>query len=175
MSEQPRDENVGIAPAPEAEAAPAVPMPDPDYYGQLLKLKAEFENYRKRVDRERPELFKIGRAEILAKLLPIYDLLQKVHEHIHSAHADSELARGMDGIFREFDKIFKEEGVAAMDAAGKPFDPLRHEVLGAVESDDALEGSVVDVLQAGFLHQEKVLRPARVRIAKKKNKENNKE
>ncbi|HVC08961.1 MAG TPA: nucleotide exchange factor GrpE [Elusimicrobiota bacterium] len=143
---------------------PADAAAEPDYFRQLLSLKAEFENYRKRVDREKPEIYKMGRAQILLKLLPIYDLLQKAHGQIQAAHADSDLARGMEGIFKEFEKIFKEEGVAAMDAVGKPYDPLRHEVLGAVESQSP-EGTVLDVLQAGFTLHDKVLRPARVRIS----------
>ncbi|HVA66028.1 MAG TPA: nucleotide exchange factor GrpE [Elusimicrobiota bacterium] len=138
---------------------------EPDYFKQLLSLKAEFENYRKRVDREKPEIYKMGRAEVLLKLLPIYDLLQKAHGQIQAAHADSDLAQGMEGIFKEFEKIFKEEGVSAMDAVGKPYDPLRHEVMGAVESESP-EGTVLDVLQAGFTLHDKVLRPARVRISR---------
>jgi len=148
-----------------AAEQPAVAADEPDYFKQLLSLKAEFENYRKRVDREKPEIYKMGRAEILLKLLPIYDLLQKAHGQIQAAHADSDLAQGMEGIFKEFEKIFKEEGVSAMDAVGKPYDPLRHEVMGAVESESP-EGTVLDVLQAGFTLHDKVLRPARVRIAK---------
>ncbi|MDE1975761.1 MAG: nucleotide exchange factor GrpE [Elusimicrobia bacterium] len=147
-----------------AGAAPGQAASEPDYFAQLLSLKAEFENYRKRVDREKPELRRAGRAEVLLKLLPIYDLLQMAHGQIQAAHADSDLARGMEGIFKEFEKIFKEEGIAAMDALGKPYDPLRHEVLGAVESESP-EGTVLDVLQAGFTLHDKVLRPARVRIS----------
>ncbi|MBI5630054.1 MAG: nucleotide exchange factor GrpE [Elusimicrobia bacterium] len=147
-----------------AQAKPEA-APKADYYDQLIRLKAEFENYRKRVDREKPEFYRLGRAEVLLKLLPIYDLLQRAHEQVQ---AQTELAKGMEGIFKEFEKIFKEEGVAAMDPVGKPYDSYQHEVLGAVEREDLEEGTVVDVLQAGFMLQDKVLRPAKVRIAKNK-------
>ncbi len=152
--------------APCSESGVPAAESTPDYYGQLLKLKAEFENYRKRTDRERPEIYKEGRAQILLKFLPIYDLLLKVHGQIQANHADSDLARGMEGVFKAFEKIFKEEQVAPMEASGLPYDPLRHEVMGAVESQSP-EGTVVDVLETGFTLQDKVLRPARVRIAKK--------
>ncbi|MBI4371321.1 MAG: nucleotide exchange factor GrpE [Elusimicrobia bacterium] len=158
MSDEPQ------APAP-AAAPPAEPAPD--YYGQLLRLKAEFENYRKRVDRDRPEWLKAGRAQVLAKLLPLYDLLRRAHEEVLAGHADTPLARGMDAIFREFEKIFKEEGVTAMDPAGKPFDPRYHEVMGFADVPGAKEGAVADVLQAGFLLGEQVLRTAKVRLQKK--------
>lgn len=136
------------------------------YYDQLLRLKAEFENYRKRADREKPAYVELGRAQVLLKLLPIHDLLELAHSQIQAAHSDSELAKGMEGIFREFEKIFKEEGVVAMDPVGKPYDAQQHEVLGAVEKEGAAEGTVVDVLQKGFLLKDKVLRTAKVRVAK---------
>jgi molecular chaperone GrpE len=150
--------------AAKAEAqAPA----EPDYYGQLLRLKAEFENYRKRVDREKPEWLKLGRAGVLAKLLPLHDLLQHAHQEVLAGHADSPLAKGMDAIFREFEKIFKEEGVTRMDPDGKPFDPNYHEAFGFADKPGVGEGAVAETLQAGFLLGDKVLRTAKVRLQKK--------
>ncbi|HAM36962.1 MAG TPA: nucleotide exchange factor GrpE [Elusimicrobia bacterium] len=154
-----------------AEAAQTGQEPAPDYLDQLLRLKAEFENFRKRVDREKPEFFKLGKVEVLAKLLPLYDLMQRAHHEVQSAHNDTPLAKGMEGIFKEFEKLFKEEGVVVMEPAGKPFDALRHEVFGTVDRDDCEEGCVVDVLQNGFLLQDRVLRTAKVRIARKPKKE----
>ena len=81
-------------------------LPVVDYLDQLLRLKAEFENYRKRVDREKPEYLRLGRAAVLAKLLPLYDLLQKAHQEVQSSHNDTPLAKGMAGIFKEFDKLW---------------------------------------------------------------------
>lgn len=163
MSDEPKAE-AAEAPAPVAEAAKP---PEPDYYGQLLRLKAEFENYRKRVDREKPEWFKTGRAEVLAKLLPLFDLLQHAHAEVLAGHAESPLAKGMDAIFREYEKLFKEEGVTKIDPAGKPFDPHYHEAFGFVDKPGIEEGAVADVLQAGYLLGEKVLRTAKVRLQKK--------
>jgi molecular chaperone GrpE len=150
---------------PEPKAGPA-PAAEPDYFNQLLTLKAEFENYRKRVDRERPEYYKRGKAELLLKLLPIHDLLRRAHEQIQVSHAKSELAKGMEGIFREFEKIFKAEGASPMDALGKPYDARAHEVIGIVEKDDADEGTVVEVLENGFILNGDVLRTAKVRVVK---------
>jgi molecular chaperone GrpE len=77
----------------------------------------------------------------------------------------------MDGKFKEFDKLFHEEGVALMDPLDKTFDPLQHEVYGTVDRDDCAEGLVVDVLQNGFLLQDRVLRTAKVRISRRPKKE----
>lgn len=148
-----------------AEAA----EPAPDYLDQLIRLKAEFENYRKRTDRERPEFVKIGKAEMLLKLLPVYDAMLKAHQEVQASHNDTPLARGMEGIFKEFEKLFRDEGISPMEPMGKPFDALQQEVLGTVQTeDDTPEGTVVDVLQNGFTQKDKVLRTAKVRIARRK-------
>ncbi len=97
-TEQAEDEAAAEAASAAQSSAPA-PV-EPDYYSQLLRLKAEFENYRKRVDREKPEWFKQGRAEVAAKLLPLYDLVRHAHEDVKSGHADTPLAKGMDAIFQ---------------------------------------------------------------------------
>lgn len=152
---------------PEEAPAPAVEKAaEPDYYGQLLRLKAEFENYRKRVDREKPEWIKLGAASVMAKLLPLYDLLRHAHQEVLTGHADSPLAKGMDAVFKEYEKLFKEEGVVLVDPLGKAFDPHYHEAFGFVNKPGYEEGVVADVLQAGFLHGDKVLRTAKVRLQK---------
>jgi molecular chaperone GrpE len=158
-----------IPQAPAPEATPDAATMAQSYYDQLLRLKAEFENYRKRVDRDRPEYVRLGRAEVILKTLPIYDVLRLAHEQIQASHAETELARGMEGIFREFEKLFKEEGVVVMDPLGKPYDAALHEVVGMDEKSQAPDGQVVAVLQHGFLLNDKLLRPARVRIAKAAN------
>ena len=155
---------------PQAEGAkpaekPAEPAPD--YYGQLLKLKAEFENYRKRVDREKPEWLALGRAGTLAKLLPLYDLMKHAHAEVIAGHADTPLAKGLEAIFKEFEKIFKEEGVAEIDPAGRPFDPHYHEAFGFADKPGVEEGAVAETLQSGFMLGDKVLRTAKVRLQKK--------
>ncbi len=151
---------------PDEASRPAPAPPEPDYFNQLLRLKAEFENYRKRVDREKPEFFRLGKAEVLLKLLPLYDLLQHAHTEVQQAHMDTPLAKGMDGIFREFEKIFREEGVTPMSPLGKPFDAMLHEVMGTVEKAGYEDGTVADVLQNGFMLNDKVLRTAKVRICR---------
>lgn len=151
-----------------ADEAPATAADKPqDYFDQLIRLKADFENYRKRVDREKPDWYKMGRAEVLVKLLPLYDLLQNAHAEVKSGHADSPLAKGMEAIFKEFDKIFKEEGLTRLDPLGKPFDPHYHEAFGFIHKTGYDEGAVADVMQAGFLIGDKVLRTAKVRLQKK--------
>lgn len=163
-------------PAPESPkqgASDAQQTSAADLYRQLLTVKADFENYRKRVDREKPEWVKLGEAGILARLLPLYDVLLQAHEQVLKASGEGganskELIAGLELLFKEFTKMFESEGVKVIEAVGKPYDYDRHEVLGSVETNDQPEGTVVEELQKGFTFQGKVLRPARVRIAKPK-------
>lgn len=157
------------------EAAPKDPKDPKDpkgYYNQLLLLKAEFENFRKRTDKEKREFVRYGSASVLMKLLPIYDLLQAAHREVQASHNDTPLGKGMEGIFKEFEKLFKDEGIVPMDPVGKPYHTMHHEVLGTVETEESPEDSVVDVLQNGYLIGDKVLRTAKVRIAKKPQSKN---
>ena len=142
-----------------------------DYYNQLLRLQADFENYRKRMEKDRPELIKWGKAEILLRLLPLYDMLLSAHAHINTARENGggdETLKGLEMIFREFSKVFDAEGLRAMDPVGKPYDPMASEILGVVEGTEENDGFVVEELQKGFYYGEKILRPARVKIARKK-------
>jgi molecular chaperone GrpE len=142
-----------------------------DYYNQLLRLQADFENYRKRVEKEKPELIKYGKADILARLLPLYDLLLAAHNHVNSAKDggnSDDVLKGLEMIFKEFSKVFEAEGLRPMEPVGKPYDPMASEILGLVDGTDENDGLVVEELQKGFYYGEKILRPARVKIAKKK-------
>ena len=141
-----------------------------DYYNQMLLGKAEFENYRKRIERERPGLIQYGKAELLAKLLPMYDIMLAAGKHLETVNAPGleNTVKGMKMIFKEFDKVFESEGVCAMETVGKPYDPMATEILGIVDGTDENDGLVVEELQKGFYLGEKILRPARVKIARKK-------
>ena len=146
-----------------------------DYYDQLLRLKADFENYRKRVDREKPELIAFGRNQVLCGLLPLYDTLlnaRKAFEKLPSADGESgavgELRKGVAMVYGELEKLLSSEGIKCIECVGKPFDPMCHEVMGVVEDEAADEGLVHDELQRGFMAGAQVLRPSRVRITRKK-------
>lgn len=162
----------------EAAKETAAPVSkESEYYDQLLRLKADFENYRKRIEKEKPELIRWGKAELLAKLLPLYDVLLQAHLHISKVQESpeglapaqaGELMKGLEMIFKEFSKTFEGEGIRPMETAGKPYDPMSAEIMGIVETGEEEDGLVVDELQKGFYYGDKVLRPARVRIGRKK-------
>lgn len=173
--EAPRDQETAGAEAAELSRLLAEKEAEREgLFQQLLRLKAEFENYRKRVDREKPELVRHGRVQLLERLLPLYDVLLAAHQEVvrQSESGDGgavgELARGLEMIFKEFTKLFQSEGVAVIESVGRPYDFERHEVLGSVETGDHPDGTVVEELQKGYLLDGRVLRPAKVRVARKK-------
>lgn len=162
-------------PAPEAPAKAAdAELKSREYYDQLLRLKAEFENFRKRVEKERPDLVRYGKEEVLGRLLPLYDVLEtartamKGSDGAPASPADLKaLSHGIDMIFKEFGRIFKAEGLAEIESVGKPYHHDRHDVIGTVERPDLPEDTVVEEVQKGFLLDGRVLRHAKVRISKK--------
>ncbi|OGR76476.1 MAG: nucleotide exchange factor GrpE [Elusimicrobia bacterium GWC2_64_44] len=159
------------APAAEAGELEKQKKQAEDYYNQLLRLQADFENYRKRVDKEKPEWVKWGKGEILLRLLPLYDLLQAAHSHVNGskeAGNSDEVLKGLEMIFKEFSKVFEAEGIRPMEPLGKPYDPMASEILGVTEGTEENDGLVTEELQKGFWYGDKILRPARVKIAKKK-------
>lgn len=148
----------------------------PDYYTQMLCLKADFENYRKRVEKEKPEFVKFGKAEILLRLLPLYDMLVQAHLHVvklQSGGAEEprqtqDIVTGLEMIFKEFTKAFDAEGIRPMEVVGKPYDPMAAEIIGIDEGTAENDGLVTAEFQKGFYYGDKVLRPAKVKIAKAK-------
>jgi len=146
----------------------------PDYYAQLLGLKADFENYRKRVEKEKPEFVKFGKAEILLRLLPLYDMLVQAHLHVAAPQSGGaeesgrtqEIIKGLEMIFREFTKVFEAEGLRPMEVMGRPYDPMISEIIGIDEGNAENDGLVTMEFQKGFYYGDKVLRPAKVKIAK---------
>jgi len=178
---EPQAEEVA-APEPQAvqeqQAAPV--SKEAEYYDQLVRLKADFENYRKRVEKEKPELIAWGKAQVTLKMLPLYDViihakaeLDKITAQDEAAcsGATKEVCRGLDMIFKEFEKFFAGENIRPMESVGKPYDPMHHEVLAVVEGQDDNDGHVIQEVQKGFMCGEKVLRPAKVCIARKKQPE----
>ena len=123
------------------------------------------------MEKEKPELIKYGKADILMRLLPLYDLLLAAHSHVTGAMeggSGDEVLKGLEMIFKEFSKVFEAEGIRPMEPVGKPYDPMASEILGVVDGTDENDGLVTEELQKGFYYGDKILRPARVKIAKKK-------
>lgn len=129
----------------------------------LKRLQAEFENYRKRVEREKMELVKIANTGLLAELLAIFDDFERVPT---AEIKDDKVRTGIEMISANFRKILEDEGVAPVPVLGR-LDPHMHEALMWIERGDLPEGTIVGVLQKGYLLNGRTLRPAKVSVSKK--------
>lgn len=132
---------------------------------RLLRVAADFENYRKRIEREKQEYVKFAHERILRDLLPIADNLRRAVQHARDIGESPVLLSGVELVVQEFEKVLERHGVTPIDCLGRPFDPMVHEALQTVEIEDAKPGLVVEEIQRGYLLNGRVLRPALVSVS----------
>ena len=132
-----------------------------EYKQTLLQVRADFENYKRRTARHFEEVGDFAKSELLKKLLPIVDDFERALSFENNPYAE-----GMQMIYRQLIDFLKKEGVERMETVGKEFDPNLHEAVGWVESEDK-DGTIVEEVQAGYTYKGKLLRPAKVKVARK--------
>ena len=172
MSDQPLDPQDA---APEAQEAPrdanATAEANPlqrerdDLYDRLLRKTAEFDNFRKRVERDRKDMIEWAAADAISELLPIVDDFDRAMAAPAPPEAQSFKA-GVELIQRQIAELLKKRGVATIDPLGTDFDPHQHQAVAYEEVDGAREGEVVGVMAKGYKLGERLLRPALVKVAK---------
>ena len=135
---------------------------------RLLRLQAEFENFRKRALRERQEAAQYGSQNLFKDLVSVVDNLERAIAHARESGGGdlASFLQGVELVQRELLAVFEKNHVAEIDALGKPFDPSLHEAIGQVESGTVPPNTVIDVLQKGFQLRDRLVRPARVIVAK---------
>lgn len=133
---------------------------------QLKRVQAEFENYKKRVAKEREELAPIASAEILKKLLPIIEEFELAVAHAKAKHEkDNETIRGFGMVLQNLKSLLEKEGLREMKCEGEQFDPYKHEAVRS-EVSDVEEGTIIRVIRKGYFLKDKVLRHASVVLSK---------
>ncbi len=137
----------------------------------LQRLQAEFENYKKRIDKEKGEFVKYSKHEVIAKILPILDSFKLA---IKNAKNNPNFLKGVELIFSQLYSTLESEGLRPIEALGKKFDPYKHEVL-MQETSDKEEDIVLEELQKGYMLNDKVLRHTKVKVSKKKEKKDDKQ
>lgn len=135
-----------------------------DYYDQLLRLKAEFDNYRKRVEKEKVEARQWGKQDVLIPLLGLVDVFEQAMAQAENARDVKQVAVGLEFLHKNFSGFLKSEGLAPIELTGKAFDPHLAEAVEQVEVDDEQVGLVLSELQRGYQFNGRVIRPARVRV-----------
>lgn len=134
---------------------------------RLLRQTAEFDNFRKRMERERRELIDHAASDILHELLPVVDDIERA---LAAAAASSDPAvvshrQGLELIQRQFAEVLKRRHVTAIDTEGVDFDPNVHQAVGQELSDTHREGEVIEEMRRGYLLKDRLLRPAMVKVA----------
>ncbi|MFZ3136164.1 MAG: nucleotide exchange factor GrpE [Thermodesulfovibrionales bacterium] len=133
---------------------------------KYLRLYAEFDNYKKRVSKDKEELIKYGNESLLYEILPFIDHLEMALKHA-SNEVSSGLVQGVEITLRELKKTLEKFGLTAIEAEGKPFDPVVHHAMSQVERNDTEDNTVVEDFRRGYMLRDKVLRPALVAVSKK--------
>jgi molecular chaperone GrpE len=128
-----------------------------------LRALADFDNYRKRIERERAGAAQSGKRDIVLKLLDLADSFDRAFQH--AGEAPASWVEGLQSIHRNLLALLDAQGVTLFESRGEPFDPERHEAIGAVETADYAPGVVAEELQRGYRWGDTLLRPARVRVA----------
>lgn len=130
----------------------------------LIRRQADFENARKRIERERQEGSQRAVARLIEELLPVLDAFERaLAAHDNPAYED--YRKGFELIYRQLGDALARQGVERIDADGKPFDPHIHQAIERVETAEHADGTVLQVLQPGYRLGDRLLRPAIVRVA----------
>lgn len=167
--EQAAEEQAEEMACQDEQPTPAQPQ-EPDYRDQYVRLYAEFDNYRKRTEREKAALIAYGKKDFALKMLPMYEVLLRQQKALQ-AQKDQDpkaLQDGMRMILTELDKAFRAEGIQKMDVLGKPYDPTTQEVVATIPAPADKEGLVIDEVKMGFMMNGQVLRPANVVVGQTK-------
>lgn len=138
-----------------------------DLKDKLLRTQAEWDNSRKRLQRDKEEAVRYAGEALLERLLPILDNFEMGMQAAKTATDAKAIAQGLEMVLSQFQQFMKEAGVETIDAVGQPFDPHRHEALGHQESSEHPEGTVLSQLRKGYKLKDRLLRPASVFVAHK--------
>lgn len=177
-------EAVERAQAPQGDQEGEVPSPAPaeaetpeaeiqrltrqteEYLDGWQRARAEFSNYKKRVERDQADTYRRAAGDILTRYLGIVDDLERALKERPSEGEAATWAEGIELIYRKLRTILEAEGIQTIEALGQPFDPSLHEAISHEESQEHPTGYVIEVLHQGYRMGDQVLRPALVRVAK---------
>jgi molecular chaperone GrpE len=133
-----------------------------EYKDSWLRSQAEFQNYRKRIERDNEMMYISMKGDIIKKVLPLLDDLERA---LQNRPAEDAWANGIELVARKFQNILESEGLKKIEAVGVEFDPNFHEAISHEPSDGTESGHVIGVVQNGYMLGERVIRPALVRVA----------
>jgi molecular chaperone GrpE len=137
-----------------------------DYYDRLLRKTAEFDNYRKRTERERIQLSEAAAADLLTELLPLVDDMERALKADPGGDAGEAVRKGVELIHKQMLEILRKRGVRPIEALGADFDPHFHMAVAHDPAEGRREGEVIEEFRRGYMLGDRLLRPAMVKVAK---------
>lgn len=177
-AEADREENAEAA-SEETSGEEAVESSQPAEEGsseenpELLQLKdkylrtlAEYENFRKRSEKEKAQMFELGAKSIIEALLPVVDNFERALSHVQEEEKDSPFVKGIEGIYKQIQKMFADCNIQEIEALGKKFDPALHNAVMTEEEGDAEEDTITQDLQKGYTYRGNVVRHSMVKVKK---------
>lgn len=132
---------------------------------QYLRTLADFENFRKRSEREKTDFFKFALTSFVKEVLPVLDNFERAFSHAPAGTTEGEFGKGVDLIYKQFWDVLLKNGLTAVDQAGVPFDPNMHEAVVSEEDPSLPSHTVKEILQKGYFLNDRLLRPAMVKVA----------
>ena len=139
-------------------------------YDRFLRLYAEFENYKKRIEREKEELVKFANEELIKELLPVIDNLERALDQSETSDQEA-LRKGVELTLQQLLSALKKFGLQQVESKGKAFDPNRHEAVAVEETEEHEEGIVVQEHRKAYFFKDRLIRPALVTVSRGRSKE----
>ena len=133
---------------------------------KYLRTLAEYENFRKRSEKEKAQMFELGAKSIIEQLLPVVDNFERALEHIPEEEKENSFVKGVEGIYKQIQKMFSDCDIQAIEAVGQKFDPALHNAVMTEEEGDAEEDTVTADLQKGYTYRGNVVRHSMVKVKK---------
>lgn len=146
-----------------------------DYYDKYLRLQAEFDNFRKRASRERLEFIKFANESLVMELVSILDDFERGIKSAEGKKDFQLLHQGVDMISKQLHRLLEDKGLKKINCLGEKFDAHQHEAIEVVEDETEQESAIVEELQPGYTLNGRVIRPAKVKVVKKKETEEKQE
>jgi molecular chaperone GrpE len=173
VNENPRDnetdsanEETDSTTASATEVAPSeLQRQRDDFYDRLLRKTAEFDNYRKRTERDRQAVTEAAAANIIQELLPLVDDLERALKVEATSEGAEAYRRGVELIHKQISEILRKRGVRAIEAVGADFDPHYHQAVSYEPAEGRREGEVIEEFRRGYMLGDRLLRPSMVKVA----------
>ena len=131
---------------------------------KVKRQLAEFENFRKRSEKEKSQMFEIGAKSVIEKILPVMDNFERGLQGVPEEEKDAPFVKGVEMVYKQMLTAFDEMGVKPIEAVGKEFDPNLHNAVMAVDDDSLESGTVAEEMQKGYMYKESVVRHSMVKV-----------